>query len=237
MELEASQLVTLGIGGLAVLMALLMGVLYGSAGFPGDRGKDWAGARAIGFATLWMVIGAVAARSGALQRFDVTPPPMLVMMGLCVLLAFILGLGAPGRRLANLPLAVLVGVQVFRLPLEMLMHRAYEEGIMPVHLSYSGYNFDIVTGTLAIPLALALAMGVRVPRFIIGFWNLLGMVLLGVIAFVAVSGSPMVARWGSEPENLNTWVLHFPFIWLPTVLVVIALVGHLAVFRKMNREE
>jgi hypothetical protein len=47
------------------------------------------------------------------------------------------------------PLAVLVGVQGFRLPLELLMHRAYAEGLMPVQMSYSGRNFDIVTGTTA----------------------------------------------------------------------------------------
>ena len=43
-------------------------------------------------------------------------------------------------------LATLVGVQAFRLPLELLMHRAGGLGIMPPELSYGGYNYDIVTG-------------------------------------------------------------------------------------------
>jgi len=50
-----------------------------------------------------------------------------------------------GDRFARgLPLTYLVGFQVFRFPLELAMHRAYVEGVMPVQMSYSGRNFDIV---------------------------------------------------------------------------------------------
>ena len=230
-ELIASPLVTYGIGGIAVLVALIGGLLYGSAAARDDA--DWAGARFIGFATVWMAGTAVAARSGLLQRFDLNPPPMFVMMCLVAGFALVLGFGRVGRRLSTLPLAVLVGVQAFRLPLEYLMHRGYQEGLVPVYLTYAGYNLDIVWGTLAVPLAVALALGMR-SRFLLVFWNVCGLISLFVIGFLAVSGSPLFKRFGEAPGDLNTWVLHFPFVWVPTVLVVAALVGHIVVFRALK---
>jgi hypothetical protein len=61
------------------------------------------------------------------------------------LLTFFLGalfVGAvyeSGRRSGlRLPLAALVGYQGFRVVVELLLHRAYVEGLMPVQMSYSG---------------------------------------------------------------------------------------------------
>lgn len=43
----------------------------------------------------------------------------------------------------------------------------------------------------------------------------------------------MVRAFGEDPRHLNTWVLFFPYIWLPTVLVVVAMVGHVVVSRAL----
>lgn len=39
------------------------------------------------------------------------------------------------------------------------MNRAAEEGVMPVQMSYSGFNFDILTGLSALILGLFLLTG------------------------------------------------------------------------------
>jgi hypothetical protein len=31
----------------------------------------------------------------------------------------------------------------------------------------------------------------------------------------------------------NTWVAYFPYVWLPSILVTTALLGHVVVFRKL----
>ena len=75
---------------------------------------------------------AAAAWSGRLARFDVLPPPMAILILSVFALAFAIGLGPVGTRLAYaVPLATLVGLQGFRLPLELAMHRAATLGIMP----------------------------------------------------------------------------------------------------------
>ena len=108
------------------------------------------------------------------------------------------------------------------------MHRAYTEGVMPVQMSYSGRNLDILSGVSAGLLGLALARG-PVPRWLVTAWNLGGLALLVNIVTVAVISTPLF-RWFGD-DKLNTWVTYPPFVWLPAVMVTAALIGHLLVFR------
>ncbi|MBP7778298.1 MAG: hypothetical protein KA371_14335 [Acidobacteria bacterium] len=64
-------------------------------------------------------------------------------------------------------------------------------------------------------------------------WNVWGLGCLLVITVIAVATSPMVRAFGDDPLHVNTWVLHLPDIWLPAVLVVVALAGHLVVTRAL----
>jgi hypothetical protein len=78
---------------------------------------------------------------------------MLIMIAAVFVMAFTFGFSPYGRDgAAHLSLATLIGLQAFRFPLELVMHHAGTLGIMPVELSYSGYNFDIVTGIGALVL-------------------------------------------------------------------------------------
>ena len=63
------------------------------------------------------------------------------------------------------------------------------------------------------------------------------MFCLLVIAIIAVATSPVVRAFGDEAENLNTWVLFFPYVWLPVVLVTIAVSGHIVIPRKLLIQE
>jgi hypothetical protein len=163
------------------------------------------------------------------------PPTMGIVILLSLAIALRIGLSGAGRTIAaGVPLAVLVGVQGFRFPLELLMHRAYSEGLMPVQMSYSGRNFDIVTGITAIVLAAALWLAPqRVSPKLVMVWNALGFALLLNVLTVAVLSTPTPLRvFMNEPSNV--WITQAPFVWLPAVLVVAALAGHVVVFRHLK---
>jgi hypothetical protein len=124
---------------------------------------------------------------------------------------------------------VLVGFQSFRLPLELLMHEAYEAGLMPVQMSYSGLNFDIVTGASAVVVAALVALG-RVGTRVVRAWNILGALLLCNIVVVSLLSTPTPLRvFRTQPPN--TWVSTAPYIWLPAVMVALAVMGHIVVYR------
>lgn len=185
-------------------------------------------------AVAWMGITFAAAASGVLA-FGPLPPPITFVLAPMVVGAFILARSKLGERLATgIPLAALVGVQAFRLPLELIMHRAYAEGVMPVQMSYAGYNFDILTGASAVVVS-ALLMATRMPLWGVKLWNWVGSILLLNVVVIALLSTPTPIRvFQAEPANV--WITQAPFVWLPAVMVFCAFLGHMLVYRRLRFE-
>ena len=218
-----------GIGGLAVLVAAALVILL-------TRGRPRLRLGLAAAALLVMGLSALAAVSGRLARFDAFPPPMFLMILSVFIMGFGVGFSGIGRHAADtVPLATLIGLQAFRLPLEVVMHRAGALGIMPPQLSYGGYQFDVVTGLTACLLYGLMRGGVAVPRWALWAWNVWGWWCLFVITVIAVTSSPVLRLFGDDPRNVNTWVLYFPYVWLPVVLVTVAIAGHVMVTRALRR--
>lgn len=201
------------------------------------RDKDPATARRLGLlafggVSLWMVITFGAAASGLL-RFGPLPPPITFVLVPMFVGVIALARSPLGQRLAtDIPLAALVGIQAFRLPLELIMHRAYSEGVMPVQMSYSGFNYDILTGIGALVVASLLVLK-RMPTWGVKIWNWGGSLLLLNIVVIALLSTPTPMRLFRQ-EPANVWIVDPPFIWLPALFVGYALLGHLLVFRKLR---
>jgi hypothetical protein len=160
---------------------------------------------------------------------------MMLLVPVMLALSVGLAVSSVGRRLATgLPVWVLVGFQSFRLPLELMMHRAYEAGLMPVQMSYSGLNFDIVTGASALIVAALVALGRAGARLVRG-WNILGSLLLCNIIVVSLLSTPTPLRVFRTPPA-NTWVSTAPYVWLPAVMVALAILGHIVVYRALTAQ-
>jgi hypothetical protein len=71
----------------------------------------------------------------------------------------------------------------------------------------------------------------RATRGIVLAWNLLGLALLTNVVIVAMLSTPVFAAFG--PDRLDVFVTYPPFVWLPAVMVLAALAGHLIVFRAL----
>jgi hypothetical protein len=184
-------------------------------------------------AAAWMALTWAAAATGFLQQWQRTPPPFLFVIAGVIVLSLILAFGGVGTRIAqHMPLWSLVAIQGFRLPLELAMHALVARGIMPVQMSYSGRNFDIVTGITAIVVAVLVKNGYA-GRTLVGLWNVLGLVLLVNVVSVAIASMPLLRLFGDA--NVVTFVTYPPFVWLPAVMVLAALAGHLVIFRALRR--
>jgi hypothetical protein len=223
--------------GLFVALTLLVAMLFVAgvhwsarlAGIPRATARMH-GAIAAGATTLWLIATGVAAARGALH-FEV-PPTMLPVFPLIFAIAIGVALSRVGRRLSlAIPIAALVGFQGFRVAVELLLHRAFAEGLMPIQMSYAGRNLDIVSAITAIFVGLWLAGGRSSPRLVFA-WNTLGAALLLNILVVALLSAPTPMRvFMNEPSNI--WVTRAPWIWLPTVMVLAAIMGHALVYRRL----
>lgn len=223
--------------GYPVLSLLTAGAFAGLVAVAARRaGAGWA-------PVAWALVvqGAFAAgslglaASGVLARQDSLPPPFAILFVAIILGGVAFGRSSVGRLVADhLPTGALVLFQGFRLPLELLMHRTATEGVMPVQMSFSGSNFDVVTGALALLVGLGLLTG-KLPRWSARVFEVVGLVLLVNILVIAVLSTPIFHVFGTSPTELNTFVFHPPYVLLPSVLVFHAIADHVALRRNLRR--
>lgn len=139
-----------------------------------------------------------------------------------------LALSPVGRRLATaVPLAALVAFQAFRLPLELVLHAWVAQGTIPQTMTWSGQNWDIVSGLAALvcaPLAVRHRLAARVA-------NIVGFALLLNVMRVAILSSPVPFGWGVQPPLLLAF--HLPYALIGPVCVGGALFGHLVLTRAL----
>lgn len=196
---------------------------------PEDR---WAHALIV-LVPLWMVITAAAAANGFYASGSMNPP-RVVLFGVLPAVAFIILIFAFARdsfvaRLGLLPLTL---IHFIRVPVELVLHWLSDSGSVPVEMTFSGLNFDILSGLTAVPVALIAARPGHTKRGLLLVWNFAALALLLTIVTIAVLSfpTPFQQIGLSQP---NRAVMYFPFIWLPAVIVPIVLFCHLASLFKL----
>jgi hypothetical protein len=200
----------------------------------GFRKAGWSTTMTIAVLFITLVIPALLARAGVLDRYTPPPPPALLLLLGQTILTVVIIISSRGTALAShLALGAVVLLQSFRIGVEVLLHRLYLEGVVPVQMTWSGRNFDVVTGITGLILGALLVRGRILPRGVVLGWNILGLVLLLNIVGVAALSTPVPFRVFTEgPPNLLPSTL--PWIWLPSFLVQVALGSHLLVFRMLS---
>jgi hypothetical protein len=177
----------------------------------------------------WMGLTGYLGWAGHLDAW--APPRMLFL--LVPMLAFLVWAAWQPwtARLGDLPLALLVGFQSFRIVVELLLHSAVIEGVAHPTMTWSGTNMDIVPGVTALLLA---PFADRLDRKVLQGWNLLmaGVLVVTVVTGVLAAPSPFRQIMGDPP---NAFVAGFPYVWIPTVLVCSAWLGHIVLFRRLRR--
>src|SRR5215470_18763220 len=172
-------MIAIGMTLLAVVVAALTVSLVARAG-------RRAGIVAALVVVILMIAEYALASSGILRDWTQRPPPFMVAVAVPIVLALVTATSSLGGRIAaSASFSWIIGIQSFRFPLELLMHRAATTGLMPIQMSYSGRNFDILSGMLAIVVAVVASRSVG--HGFIWAWNVLGSVLLINIVSIAVA--------------------------------------------------
>lgn len=175
---------------------------------------------------LWLgVVWQLGVKRWLLPVDNSLPPAFAKVLVPAALAVLAVGLSPVGRRwAARLPLAALLLLQSFRLPLELLMADLAAQGALPPQMTLHGWNWDIASGILGLALGLW-ALRRPVPRALVVGYNALGSALLVTVVTIAARSAPgPLAAWPDLPRN--TLVFFEPFTALPLVLVMSALMGH-----------
>ncbi len=186
---------------------------------------------------IWVLLQGVVATMGFYEDTEGIPPRMSVAIGpplLTILLLFVL---PAGRRWSyRLDMRTLIMLHVVRVPVEIGLHGLFLQGDVPQVMTYEGRNFDIFSGLTA-PLVATLGFRHgRVNRPLLIGWNLLCLALLLNIMFHGIFSVPTPFQlFGFERPNVA--LLHFPYVWLPAVIVPLVLLAHAAALHQLLKPE
>lgn len=188
----------------------------------------------------WLLLTGGLAYFGFLEMNEqkpIIPPPLLVLVNipLITLLLFVNFNKTLKQILKVVPLHWLIYFQSFRIGVEVLIWVAFIQNLLPIQMTFEGYNSDILVGIFALPVGYFVVkqtsinsnyLNTRAKKKMLIAWNIFGLCLLATIVIISVLSAPLPIRYFMN-EPSSKIVAFFPFVWLPTVLVVIAYSLHI----------
>ncbi|MDQ3749582.1 MAG: hypothetical protein M3367_11330 [Acidobacteriota bacterium] len=182
---------------------------------------------------LWLIFQAALASSGFYLSVDVFPPrlPFFAVIPAIVLI-ILLFIFARKNFISRLSIKTLTLLHVIRIPVEIVLLWLFQNGQVPQLMTFEGRNFDILSGLTAPIIAWLAFRNGKTNRPLLIVWNIFALLLLINIVTNAVLSIPSPFQQLAF-EQPNRAVLYFPFVWLPSVVVPVALFCHLASLNKL----
>jgi hypothetical protein len=202
--------------GFAATVIAVFGAIVGLVGVAAKRaGRDPRRDAAVvgGTIAVWLGITAGLAQSGVIAFGD-GPPKALALPWIFIIGALIVLYRPAGRTfVANVPRAAVVGLQIFRVPVKLVLWSLFLSNDLPERMTFEGRNFDVLVGLTALPVAYLAWIAARRPKLAL-VWHLASLLLLANIVTMAIRARPPI-------------IPTIPFVWLPAFLVPVALLSHI----------
>lgn len=188
------------------------------------------------FTLMWIIFQSTLALNRWYMDRETVPPhlafPVITWL---LLLTGLFNLEVGRKWIDALSLKTLTWIHLCRLPVELCLYWLALSKQLPWSMTFEGFNYDIIFGITAIPVAVMYFKLKKINQKTMLIWNVLG--LISVIAVV-------VRGIGALPSPIQLWdfsqpnyaVMHFPFIWLPSFVVPMVIFSHLAAIRMMRKQ-
>lgn len=180
------------------------------------------------FCSYLFIFSAIVA-SGLPRQYPIPTIPILFLS--VVMFALLLAFSEFGTKIGSgFSMAALVGFQSFRLPLEIILHHWVGLGTLPATMTWTGQNWDIASGLLAI---LAIPF-VNKNKGIAILAHSIGLLLLFNVIRVVIMSSPFPFSW--KLENPIQLIMFLPYALIGPLFVGAALAGHLITLRVLLKK-
>ena len=116
-------------------------------------------------------------------------------------------------------------VHSIRLPVEILLFQLAIKELLPMEMTFKGWNFDIIPGITSILLLLWMKYGTVNKKLLLG-WNILGLIFIFFILTNGVLSQELLYKnFGYTVPNIA--ITYFPMILLGGVIVPIVIYTHI----------
>ena len=187
---------------------------------------------------LWLLMTGILAYRGFYQDVSTVPPKFIFAVAPPAIAILVLFLSPSGRKfIDSLDIKSLTIISIVRIPVELVLYWLSIHKAVPELMTFAGRNFDIFAGLTAPIVYYACFRGSKVTnKTLLLVWNIISLGLLLNIVINAVLSAPFrFQQFAFDQPNIA--VLYFPFIWLPSFIVMIVLFSHLASIKKLSKSD
>lgn len=183
---------------------------------------------------MWLIFQSTLALNGWYMDRLAKPPHILFPLFVNVILFGLAFFTSLGRKfIDSISLRVLLWIHIIRIPVELCLYWLAQNKQVPWSMTFEGFNFDIVFGITA-PIFILLFYRKKISAKIFLAWNVLGLISVLAIFIRAAGAIPSTMQlWDFNQPNYA--ILHFPFIWLPSFLVMAVILTHLIAIRRLRK--
>jgi len=178
---------------------------------------------------MWLAINEVYLQQGNIM------PPKIALYGIipAIVIVFIIVILPSGRSFFSQVSAIkLTQFHIIRIPIELTLFWIYKHQIIPQAMTFSGINYDIFAGIAALLIYLYYSFIGRIKRWVLVAFNVISLLLLlNIIGISILSIESPIQKFGFT--NPNVAMYGFPYCWLPTYLVPLVLISHIASLWKL----
>ncbi|MFY9311554.1 MAG: hypothetical protein WAQ28_21095 [Bacteroidia bacterium] len=181
--------------------------------------------------SLWLVIQSVICLTGFYAVTDVLPPRFIFLVAPPLVAIVLLFATSKGKKyMDGWNVKILTLLHVVRIPVELILFQLFLNKAVPEIMTFEGRNFDIISGISSLIIFYFGYVKNVLSQKIIMVWNIACLLLLLNIVFHGVLSVPYpFQQFGFEQPNIA--LLHFPFIFLPGLIVPLVLLSHLVSIR------
>jgi hypothetical protein len=182
---------------------------------------------------VWMTIQFLLGRSGFYSKQHAVPSRAMLLILPPQLFTIIFFLVTFRKNfMGRWNAGQLTLLHTIRLPVELVLYGLFLAKVIPEIMTFRGSNYDIIAG-LSAPFIYYFGFAKhRLSGKMMIVWNILSLGLLtNIVVIVILSSKTPFQRFGFDRPNIA--IGHFPFFWLPGVVVPIVLISHLATLKQL----
>jgi hypothetical protein len=181
----------------------------------------------------WLLLQAGLAFAGFYKDTTSLPPRFLLAVFPPLAVIVMLFLTKRGRNgLDQLSLQRLTYLNTVRVPVELVLYGLFLYKAVPGLMTFEGRNFDILVGITA-PFVAYFGIGKnKMGRKGLLAWNVILLLLLLNIVMCGILSSPLpFQQFAFDQPNIA--LIYFPFIWLPSFVVPVAMLTHFVSIKRL----
>ncbi|MGB0402467.1 MAG: hypothetical protein ACPGEG_00130 [Salibacteraceae bacterium] len=185
-----------------------------------------------GFVTWFLYLSGLS-NNGFLNNFELPPRlPILVIIPVVFILFWYASRPYLLKTIKTVPYHYFVYIQSFRVIVELLIWGCFLMGVLPEVVTFEGLNFDIYVGFSALIVGF-LAQQNKISKKGLLIWNWAG---IAVLLFTVFQFVDYYFIGDFEPDKFSGQFVKLPYLFLPAVLMPLALFYHMVSIRQLNQE-